>query len=310
MNPVQIRFGGYQIPASVHSRAAVVFKQGLEARLGDAVSFEIEGNIVAQGRKAVDLLSMTESGELTMTYFSSSYLADRVPEFDLLDLPFLVRDREAAYAALDGDLGRLLMDKTRASTDYRILGFWDNGFRQFSNRVRPIRRPEDCKGLLIRKLMSRMHTRTFELLGFDTVKLDVRDLAPAVRNGDIDAQDNPLTNIRNFGFLEYHRWITLTRHFLGFAALLCHAPSYDSWAAEVREAVDAAALEATAAQRKLASAADDAVLAEIDPAKNEIIQPSGEERAAFVAAVAPLVEEQLERFGPELFGYLEQGARE
>ena len=304
MNSIHIRFGGYQVPASVHSRAAVVLGQALEARLGDAVSFEIEGNIVAQGRKAAELLEMVDSGELTMGYFSTSYLAERVPEFAVLDLPFMVTDREAVHAALDGALGALFTEKLLACSNYRALGYWDNGFRHFSNRVRAIRRPEDCKGLKIRNLFSKLHVRTFELLGFDAVTLDVRDLVPAVQSGEVDAQDNPLTNINNFKIQDYHRWITLTGHFFGSAALLCHKPSYDAWPAEVRAAVEEAAREATVAQRGFASGADAEVMALLDPAQNEIIHLNGEERAAFVAAVAPLVEEQVERFGAELLGYL------
>jgi len=306
MSPVAMRFGGYQAPVSVHSRACVVLKQGIESRLGDAVDIEIDGNIVARGHKASDLLTMVDRGELTMCYFSTSYLGERVPEFAALDLPFLVKDRNRAYAALDGALGALLKSRLAVCSNYRILGFWDNGFRHFSNRARPIRRPEDCRGLRIRNLFSALHSRTFELLGFETVTMDVRDLVPAVKNHTVDAQDNPLTNIRNFGFLEHHRWITLTGHFFGSAALLCHAPAYESWSPTVREAVDAAADEATLAQRRLAAAADDEVLAGIDPAQNEIIRLSDDERAAFVAAVQPLVGEQRERFGDDLFAALEE----
>jgi TRAP-type C4-dicarboxylate transport system substrate-binding protein len=300
-----MRFGGYQAPVSVHSRASMILKQEIEARLGDAVDIEVDGNIVARGHKASELLTRVESGELTVCYFSTSYLGKRVPEFATLDLPFMVTDRERAYAALDGDLGALFKDKLAASSDYRILGFWDNGFRHFSNRVRPIRRPEDCRGLRIRNLFSELHIRTFEILGFDAITLDVRDLVPAVQNGAVDAQDNPLTNIRNFGFLEHHRWITLTGHFFGSAALLCHAPSYNSWSDEVRDAVEAAARVATLAQRDFASAADEEVLAGIDPAQNEIIRLTDDERAAFVEAVAPLVREQRERFGEEILSALE-----
>ncbi len=304
MVAIDMRFGGYQIPASVHSRALAVLRREIEARLGEGVRIEIDGNIVARGQKASDLLTMVESGGLTMCYFSTSYLGKLVPEFAVLDLPFMVRDRKKAYAALDGSLGALLTEKLGACSNYRILGFWDNGFRHFSNRVRPIRTPEDCRGLRIRNLFSELHVRTFGILGFEAVTLDVRDLVPAVQSGEVDAQDNPLTNIRNFGFLDHHRWITLSGHFFGSAALLCHAPSYGSWPDEVREAVDAAAAVATGAQREFAAAEDAAVLAEIDPDRNEIIHLSEDERAAFAAAVKPLVDEQRERFGAKLIGYL------
>lgn len=305
MAAIDMRFGGYQIPASVHSRALGVLKEEIESRLGEAVRIEIDGNIVARGQKASDLLTLVDSGALTMCYFSTSYLGRLVPEFAVLDLPFMVRDRNKAYAALDGQLGALLREKLGACSNYRILGFWDNGFRHFSNRIRPIRSPEDCRGLRIRNLFSELHIRTFEILGFDAVTLDVRDLVPAVQNGEVDAQDNPLTNIRNFGFLDYHRWITLTGHFFGSAGLLCHAPSYDSWPEDVRAAVDAAAAIATRAQREFATAEDTAVLAEIDPEHNEVIRLTDEERAAFAAAVKPLVDEQRERFGAKLIGYLD-----
>ena len=305
MVAIDMRFGGYQGPASVHSRALGVLKREVEARLGDSVRIEIDANIVARGQKASDLLTMVDSGALTLCYFSTSYLGRLVPEFAVLDLPFLVRDRHKAYAALDSELGALLTQELGASSNYRILGYWDNGFRHFSNRVRPIRQPEDCRGLRIRNLFSEMHIRTFELLGFEAVTLDVRDLVPAVQSGAVDAQDNPLTNIRNFGFLDYHRWITLTGHFFGSAALLCHAPSYESWPEDVRAAVETAAAVATAAQREFATGEDTAVLAEIDPQRNEIIHLADDERAAFVAAVKPLVDAQRERFGAKLIGYLE-----
>lgn len=301
---IDMRFGGYQGPASVHSRALAVLRREVESRLGDSVRIEIDGNIVARGRNAADLLTMVEGGDLTLCYFSTSYLGRRVPEFAVLDLPFVVRDRHKAYAALDGSLGTMLAERLAMRSNYRVLGYWDNGFRHFSNGVRPIRRPADCRGLRIRNLSSELHTRTFEMLGFEPVTLDVRELVPAVRSGEVDAQDNPLTNIRNFGILDYHRWVTLSGHFFGFAGLLCHAPSYESWPDEVRVAVEEAAAAATRAQRAFAQGEDAAVLAEIDPQRNEIIELTDDERTAFAAAVAPLVAEQRDRLGAELVDLL------
>ena len=208
-----IRFGGYQPPESVHSRAAAAFGEAVRSRLGGAVPFDLEGNVMDAGRNAADLLGMVESGEKTMCYFSSSYLAGRVPEFALLDLPFAVDDRAAAYAALDGALGALLAERLETSSSYRLLGFWDNGFRHLSNRVRPLRMPEDCAGLVIRTLFSDLHRDTFRHLGFRTRALDVKDLLEAIRAGTVDAQDNSLTNMWNFRICDRHPHVTLTGHF-------------------------------------------------------------------------------------------------
>ena len=109
MNKIQISLGGYQPPASVHNRAAEILGRELKSRLKKAVSYTMDGNMVTtQGIKAIDLLDLVENGDLTLCYFASSYLADRIPEIGIFDLPFVVESRKRAYAALDGVLGNFL----------------------------------------------------------------------------------------------------------------------------------------------------------------------------------------------------------
>jgi C4-dicarboxylate-binding protein DctP len=305
VRPVPIGFGGYQSPASVHSQGAEVLGRALAARLGGAVRFDLEGDVVAAGRPAGDLLGRVEQGQLSMCYFSTSYLAARVPELELLDLPFTFDRRERACTLLDGALGAFLADRLAAATTYRVLGWWDNGFRHLTNRVRPIRAPADCRGLRLRTVVSDLHQAVFRRLGFEPVALDPRDLLAAVRAGTIDAQDNALTNVYNFEIYRQHRHLTLSAHFFGVAALLCHGPTYDGWPGEVRRAVAEAAREATAAQRALAAAEDGVVLAKLQAAGVAIVRLADAERAAFAAAVAPVVDEVRQRLGPRVLGHLD-----
>lgn len=304
MTPIEIRFGGYQPPASVHNRATVRFGAALAEMTGGAIDFRLRGNIIAEGRKAADLLTLVAEGELAMCYFASSYLSDLVPELALFDLPFVVTDRNTAYAALGGSLGTLLQERMLAASGYRILGFWDNGFRHLTNRVRPIRNPDDCRGLTIRTLFSDLHAQTFRVLGFDPVALDVKDLLAGVEADTIDAQENPLTNNWNFGFQRYHRHWTLSGHFFGVALWLCHDETYRSWPAEVREAVDVAVPGTVAAQRGFAAAEDFEVLTRLLDTDVELIDPDASERAAFADAVAPLIARQRDRLGDALFDLL------
>ena len=105
---LKIRFGGYQGDKSVHTRGARVFCDALYRISNGDIEVKFTQNIVEGGRKASDLLSATESGELDGCYFSSSYLAGRVPELALFDQHFAVPDRRRAYAVLDGSLGSRL----------------------------------------------------------------------------------------------------------------------------------------------------------------------------------------------------------
>jgi TRAP-type transport system periplasmic protein len=305
MHPIVIKFGGYQKPASVHTRAAAHFGTILRQALGDRLDFQLTGDVLALGRQSGDLPRMTESGELTMCYISTVRFTRAVPELRLFELPFVARDRAAVWRALNGELGSLLRDRMQHGTPLRLLGLWDNGFRHFSNKVHPIRRPEDCRGLRIRTQMSELHGETFRMLGFEPIAADIKEFAEQLGGERFQAQDNPLTNIYNFGVHRHHRHITLSGHFFGLSAMVCNAAQYASWPQDVQSAVDAAARAATALQHRLAAAEDTEILARLDPAHNDIVRLSDDGHAAFVAAVQPLLDKYRDELGPELFALLE-----
>jgi len=306
MSQVKIVLGGYQPPDCVHNRAAEILGNELTSRLGDAVAYEMDGNMTAStGIKAMDLLELVESGKLTMCYFSGSYLADRVPEIGIFDLPFVVNSREQAYAALDGEMGALLKEQFLDKTGFRILAFWDNGFRHFSNAVRSIRTPEDCGGMKMRSMNSALHQQFFRLLGFEPAFVDVRDLVNAVHSREIDAQENPLTNTYRFGMHETHKHITLSGHFFGVSLLLVNNDMYESWPDAVKTALQEAVSIATEAQRGFAADEDVEMLAALAETETEVVDLSPEERAKFKAAVEPLLAEQREVLGNRVFALVE-----
>jgi len=304
MSKIDIHFGGYQGPTSVHNRAVTEFANTLAPQLGGDLKFRHTENVTAAGCAAVDLLDMVGTGEATLCYFAASYLAGRVPEFALLDLPFTVRDRAQAYALLDGPLCQYLAERIDEVTDFRVVAWWDNAFRHFSNRVRAIRRPADCVGLKIRTLKSDLYMQTFAALGFEPKFYDVKDLPVVVASGEVDAQENAITNTLNMGMGEHHHWITLSGHFFGPSVVLCHKATYDGWPADVRAAVDAALVTATAAQRRFAAQEEEDVIRQFDALPNEVIRLSEAERAEFVAAVKPVVDAAVGRFRDELFEFL------
>src|SRR5207247_6866875 len=138
---IPIKFGGYQEPASIHNRAAAHFSELLEQKLGDRVTFELIGSILKLGRPSGDLVPMVERGELSFCYMSTVRFSRTAPELQLLELPFVVEDRRTAFRALDGEYGETARRHVEERTACRLLGYWDNGFRHLSNRVRPIRTP-------------------------------------------------------------------------------------------------------------------------------------------------------------------------
>jgi TRAP-type C4-dicarboxylate transport system substrate-binding protein len=282
----KLRLGGYQGENSVHTRALVRLADALAQMPNTGFDVALRSNITDDGHRAADLLAMTEDGRLELCYFASSYLAARVPSLGAFDLPFAATDRAAIYSELDGALGARVAADVAAATGYRVLACWDNGFRHFSNRLRPIRRPEDCRGLRLRTLDNTQHQRIFAALGFEPVAIDVKDLARAVARHEVDAQENPLTNTWNFGLHRTHRHVSLTSHFYGVALLLVNRAWFDALAAPAQAALRAAVTQATAAQREFAAADDARCLALLRQDGVTIVMPDEIDVDAFRKAVA------------------------
>src|SRR5215467_4260912 len=207
-NRTQIRMGGYGPATTGFSRALKRIGDQLEAELGDRVDIKYVWNIMDLGYQAQDILWLVEHGLLTLGYQSSSYLTDRVPELGVVDMPFLFPSTEAARAAMDGALGDLLARKIEARANYRILGWFENGFRHISNRLRPVHRPRDLAGMRIRVLPSKVQARTFELLGAVPMPMDLTEAIAMIKTSSIDAQENPLTNTVTYGVHKFHRFHT------------------------------------------------------------------------------------------------------
>ncbi|HET7157633.1 MAG TPA: hypothetical protein VFI62_01460, partial [Burkholderiales bacterium] len=136
MSPAVIRFGGYQGAASINTRGAARFGEVLARELGDQVRFELVGDVLALGRKSGELPDMVERGELAACYMSTVRFTHAAPELKLLELPFVVPNRPVAIRALNGGLGACFKASIEAHTPFRVLGFWDNGFRHITNKVR------------------------------------------------------------------------------------------------------------------------------------------------------------------------------
>jgi TRAP-type transport system periplasmic protein len=229
MKPIALNFGGYQEPASIHNRPADRFGELLTRKLGDRLSFELIGSVLKIGRRSGDLPVMVESGEIDFCYMSTVRFAKWVPELKLLELPFVVKERKAICAAFMDGFGDLVRCRMRESTPYPLLGLWDNSFRHFTNKVRPIRTPADCQGLRIRSQVSELHAEVFRAFGFEPIPVDVKQFTEEVASGRFDAQENPLTNTYNFGVHNYHRYFTLSGHLFGAAAFICKEERYHSW---------------------------------------------------------------------------------
>jgi len=300
-DPITIRMGGYGPPTTSFSRALKLIGDTLQQKFGDRISVKYVWNIMDFGYRAEEILWLVEDGVLTLGYQSSSYLTDRVGELGFVDLPFLFERRDDARAAIDGALGRYLAERIEARCNYRILGWFENGFRQISNRLRTVRVPADLAGLRIRVLPSEVQARTFELLGAVPIRCDLTEAIAGIKAGSLDAQENPFANTVTYGVHKFHRFHTVTNHFYISRPIFLHRPTFEAWPAELQDAMREAIKSAVAFQRGLTVEEDAQARAAILAEGCEITELTAGEHAQFRAAVTPLLDEARATFGREMF---------
>jgi TRAP-type transport system periplasmic protein len=288
--PIRIIMGGYGPASTGFSLALKKVGDRLASKFGDQVDIKYVYNILDLGYRADDIIWLVESGVLT----------DRIPAVGVVDLPFLFSDQVRARAAMDGTLGHALTTRIEAATDFRIIGYFENGFRHISNRVRPIHVPSDMKGLTIRVLPSKIQERTFQLLGAEPRIMDLTEALAAIKAGKLDAQENPFSNTVTYGVHAFHRFHTETNHFYISRPIFVHRPSMDGWPKPIQDELRAAVHDAVAFQRDLHVKEEEDAAAAIKKEGGEIVELTADQHKAFVSAVSPIYDEARNQFGRDV----------
>jgi TRAP-type C4-dicarboxylate transport system substrate-binding protein len=298
--PIQIIMGGYGPATTGFSVALKQIGDRLEAKFGDDVEVKYVYNIMDVGYQGQDILWLVENGVLTLGYQSSSYMTDRVPELGLADVPFLFEDTESARGAIDGRFGELMTQAIEANMNYRILGYFENGFRQISNRVRPIRSPADLEGISVRVLPSKVLEWTFELFGADPEILDLSVAIARIKEGTIDAQENPFANTVTYGVHNFHKYHSVTNHLYLSRPIFLHRQSFDAWPMELQNEMRAAIRDAVAVQRDAHIQEEAAAADTIRAVGGEILELTPAEMHPFREAIAPIYADARQRYSREL----------
>lgn len=250
-----IKLAGYQGKQSIHTQAMSNFIKGINKSFNTDFVMDITLN----NEMASSLIEKTINEEVHVSYLWSSYYEKIIPEIKLLDLPYLFNEREDAYRTLDSKFFNNI-NKKMDKSNLKLLGFWDNGVRHVSSKIKQIKTPEDCQNQIIRTTPSKMHIDIFKSIGFIPSPLDVRDFKIAVERGEIDAQENPLTNYWNFEIYKTQKFVSLTSHMIGFCLFIINKNFFNNLNDEEKVLIEETAKKSIIFQRELASKEDGILL--------------------------------------------------
>ena len=263
---------GYQGSDSIHTKSVEYYID--EIRNDFIADFIMD--VTKNGDKASSLIEKTQQEEIHVSYLLFSYFEKILPEIKVLDLPYLFNNRNEAYNLLNSDFFNYIDCKLK-DKNLKLLGFWDNGIRHISSKIKLIKTLSDCKGQIIRTTPSPLHTKIFKKLGFLPQPLDVRDFKLAIEKNDIDAQENPLTNYWNFGVYKKQEFVTLTSHIFGFCLFVINNDYFNKLSNLNKKFLINKSKETTEFQRRLAINEDDILIKKIKSKniKIEIIDKEG-----------------------------------
>ena len=274
----KLTLGHGAAPGNPRHEAALKFAESIKARTGGR--YEVQVAHSSQLGDDAAMVTALRSGTLDMSANSQGAIANVVPEYAALGLPFLFKDIESAWKLLDSPVGEELAKRT-AAKGMVVLGYWDNGIRHITNGKRPIKAPADMKGLKIRTPPDAMTMDIMQALGADAQQIKFSELYVALQQGVVDGQENPLANIASAKLYEVQKYLSLTGHNYQANPFVMSKRSWDRLSPADQKLFQEAAAEATQYQRKLSKEADEKLLAEL---KGKGVQVETVQRGPFVEA--------------------------
>lgn len=296
--PVVIRFSHVVAPDAPKGKAAQRFKELAERYTAGRVRVEVYPNSTLYKDK--EELEALQLGAVQMLAPSLAKFAPLgLKEFEVFDLPFVFPSRAALRKVTEGPIGRRLL-RTLEPKGILGLAYWDNGFKLMSAN-RPLRRPEDFRGLRMRVQASRVLEAEMRALGAEPEAMAFSDVRQALASGLVDGTENPPSNMATQRMNEVQRFATLSDHgYLGYAVIV-NQKFWEGLPSDLRVALERALAETTASANAMAEAQNLAAIEAMKAAgTTEFISLTPDERAAWITALKPVQSAMASRVGRDL----------
>lgn len=289
--PIVLKLGHTGVIDHYYQEGSVRFAEIVNEKTDGRVTIEVyPSDQLGKQRESVEGCQL---GTQDMVLTSTMVLSNFNKSIGVFDMPFLFEDREAAFAAMDGDVAKEI-EANFENDGLVFLGWWENGFRHITNDDRPIEKPDDLKGLKIRVPESPVFIDTFTTLGAAATPIAFGELFSALQLNTVDGQENPASHVITQRFFEVQEHISLTNHFYTPEPLVMSKIVYDGLPEDVQVVLKEAGKEAGDYAREQARLAEEKYLKEIEEVGMIITQP---DIKAFKEAVQPVYDKYEAEYG-------------
>ena len=283
---IELRLGHVAPPGSLVALSAEEFARRVNEELAGRAHVTVFGS--SQLGSDEVLLIKLRLGTVDFA-LPSTVMSSTVDAFGFFEMPYLVKDRQHLKRIEEAIFWPVLAPLSEEK-GFRIIGLWENGFRQITSNTRPIVTPADLRGIKLRTPKGRWRVELFQVFGAHPTPMSLSEVFVALQTGVLDGQENPLAQIHSSKFQEVQKYLSFTNHVYSPAFLTVGSEKWASHPADVRERIERIARETQGYVYETAERMDRDLLEDL---KASGMQVNEADRESFVQASKPI----FERFG-------------
>ncbi|SFG62701.1 tripartite ATP-independent transporter solute receptor, DctP family [Palleronia marisminoris] len=277
------------------------FGELLAEKTGGDYDVRVFPNAQLSGGDQMRQAEMVGRGALDLVVTSAINVTPLVPEMAVFSLPYLYANYDQVDATTQGAPAELLEDILREK-GIEVLAWGENGFREVTNNVRPIKSPDDMAGLNMR-VAGPMYIDVMNALGANPQQMQWGETLTALQQGVVDGQENPIgAVIIPQQVYEMQDYLTTWHYSYDPIFLGVSKERWDAFDAETQEAMRAAAEEAMTYQREITREGTAKGVDFLREQGMEVYEPTEEELQAFREATQPAFDEWADRVGEDIVG--------
>lgn len=244
---VVFRFGHLGNEDHIWHHAALEFARLVETRSGGRLEIKVYPN--EQLGKELDMINGIRSGVVDMTITGES-LQNWTPVAGLCAVPYAIRDSEHLTRVVEGPVGGAISAAILERVGLRPLAWFERGARNLTSN-RPIRHPDDLKGIILRVPNVPLFVKTWQALGAKPTPMAFSEVFTSLQQGTVHAQENPFALILSAGFPEVQKYCNLTEHVIGWVYVVIGEAQFQALPDDLKEVLTEAALEMQTIHRRL-----------------------------------------------------------
>jgi tripartite ATP-independent transporter DctP family solute receptor len=279
-----LKFGHVGNPGSLFEASVNEFVKNANARLGDRAEVQAFGS--SQLGKDKELLQKLKLGQITFS-LPSSVMSSVADEFGVFEMPYIIQSRDH-MKAVQAAIGDNVFNAAAEAKGYKILSYYENGFRHITNNTRPVTVPADLEGIKLRTPNGAWRVKMFQLYGANPTPMSFSEVFTALKTSVIDGQENPYAQIWSAKFQEVQKYLSITGHVYTPAYVLVSAKHFAKLPEDIQSDLMAAAAESQDAVYEMAAQLETELLQNLIDGGIEV---NTADKAAFVAASKPIYDE-------------------